>query len=105
MITNLIIVSDTTSQNAIAIIYEANTNLPPRIVARGINSDAIDMINLAKDHDIEIFYNNDITVICNDEIMYIPSNLYEPVADMMAYASSKNRNKSDEDLKIFITKI
>lgn len=79
-------------KKAAALKYEQNI-IAPIVSASGIGHIADKIIEKAEENDIPIVYNKELTdLLCNVDIGdYIPADLYEAVAHIIAYVADLDR--------------
>ncbi len=79
-------------KKAAALKYEENL-MAPTITASGIGHIADKIIEKAEENDVPIVYNKELTdLLCNVDIGdYIPSELYEAVAHIIAYVADLDK--------------
>ena len=79
-------------KRAAALKYEENI-VAPIVTASGIGYIADKIIEKAGENDVPIVYNKELTdLLCNVDIgEYIPTELYEAVAHIIAYVTDLDR--------------
>ena len=79
-------------KKAAALKYEQNI-IAPIVTASGIGNIADKIIEKAEENDVPIVYNKELTdLLCNVDIGdYIPTDLYEAVAHIIAYVADLDR--------------
>lgn len=84
-------------RKAAALKYELNTEAPI-VTATGIGQIADNILSKAKDSEVPIVYNKELTdLLCNVEVgEYIPSELYEAVATVIAYVTDLDKLKKGD---------
>lgn len=84
----------TQRKKAVALKYEENL-IAPVVSATGIGQIADKIIQKAEENNIPIVYNKELSdLLCNVDIgEYIPSELYEAIACIIAYVADLDKNK------------
>lgn len=79
-------------KKAAALKYEENI-VAPIVTANGMGHIADKIIEKAEENDIPIVYNKELTdLLCNVDIgEYIPADLYEAIAHIIAYVTDLDR--------------
>ena len=79
-------------KKAAALKYEENL-IAPIVTASGIGYIADKIIEKAEENDVPVVYNKELTdLLCNVDIgEYIPTELYEAIAHIIAYVADLDR--------------
>ena len=79
-------------KKAAALRYEENI-VAPMVTASGMGYIADKIIEKAEENDVPVVYNKELTdLLCNVDIgEYIPTDLYEAVAHIIAYVTDLDR--------------
>lgn len=82
------------SKRAAALKYEENI-VAPIVTASGMGHIADKIIEKAEENDVPIVYNKELTdLLCNVDVgEYIPADLYEAVAHLIAYITDLDNLK------------
>ena len=82
-------------KKAAALKYEENI-IAPVVSAVGMGQIADKIIQKAEENNVPIVYNKELSdLLCNVDIgEYIPSELYEAVAHIIAYVADLDKNKN-----------
>ena len=80
-------------KEAVAIKYTPNEDKAPRVVAKGKGLVAEKIIEIANQHKIQIYEDPDLvkTLMVIDVGEYIPPELYEAVAEVLAFVYRLNK--------------
>ena len=83
---------------AVSLSYEKSKEGAPKVTAVGKGELAQQIINLAKENDIQIYQDEDlVNVLSLLEInSYIPIEVYGVVAEILCYIYEQKKPKSDE---------
>ncbi len=86
------------AKKAVALRYESEKDLAPKVVAKGRRKTAQKIIGLAKKQGIPIVEDPDLVegLIALDWHQEIPPQFYKVVAEILAFAYSLNRKASSE---------
>ncbi len=74
-------------QKAVALRYETGRDSAPRVVAKGSGMVAEQIVELARQHGVEIYEDPDMTALLAklDVDTEIPAELYRAVAEILAF--------------------
>ncbi len=80
---------------AVALKYEKSKDRAPKVVAKGRKKLAEKIIEMAKEHNIEIYEDSDLVELLYSLDFYeeIPEDLYSAVAEILAYVYKVSKNK------------
>ncbi len=80
-------------KEAVAIKYEPQEDKAPKVIAKGKGIVAEKIIEIAKEHKVQIYEDPDLvkTLIVIDIGEYIPPELYEAVAEVLAFVYRLNK--------------
>lgn len=90
--------SDDKEKKAIALKYEHGTDEAPKVAATGKGELAKKIIEIAKEHGVEIKEDKELAEILStiEVDSLIPFEAYASVAEILSYIYQKNREKLDE---------
>ena len=82
-----------THKKAVALAYDTEKDLAPRVVAKGMGEIARKIIELATENDIPLYENADLVSILMsvDPGREIPPELYKAVAEVLAFIYRMDR--------------
>ncbi len=85
--------NDKKRKEAVAIKYEPQEDKAPKVIAKGKGIVAEKIIEIAKEHKVQIYEDPDLvkTLIVIDIGDYIPPELYEAVAEVLAFVYRLNK--------------
>ena len=80
---------------AVALKYEKSKDRAPKVVAKGRKKLAEKIIEMAREHNIEIYEDSDLVELLYSLDFYeeIPEELYSAVAEILAYVYKVSKNK------------
>lgn len=86
-------------RKAVALRYDAQQQSAPKVVAKGAGYLAENILAIAKEHDVPIQEDPDLTEILSklDTGTEIPESLYKAVAEVLAFVYSMNKKAALSD--------
>jgi len=81
-------------KEAVALKYNPQEDQAPKVIAKGKGLIAEKIISIAKEHQIQIYEDPDLikTLMVIDIGEYIPEDLYEAIAEVLAFIYRLNRD-------------
>lgn len=81
-------------KEAVALKYNPQEDQAPKVIAKGKGLIAEKIISIAKEHQIQIYEDPDLikTLMVIDIGEYIPEDLYEAIAEILAFIYRLNRD-------------
>lgn len=85
-----------TTRRAIALRYEHQSEAAPRVVAKGTGEVAVTIVRLAREHRVPLHESEELAeALMRVEVdSVIPQELYEPVAQILAFLFQKREEHS-----------
>jgi flagellar biosynthesis protein len=82
-------------KKAVALRYDAQQDMAPRVVAKGSGILAERIIEVAKEHGIQLHEDPDLVAVLSklDLDAMIPENLYRAVAEVLAFVYRMNKKR------------
>lgn len=80
-------------EKAVALSYDGETDRAPRIVAKGEGFIAERIVRVAREYDVPFYRDADLceVLVKMDVDAEVPSDLYEPVAKILAFVYMANQ--------------
>ena len=87
-----------TRKKAVALAYEEEKDLAPRVTAKGMGEIARKIIEIAVENDIPLYEDNDLASILMgvDLGREIPTELYRAIAEVLAFIYRMDRKYAKE---------
>ena len=89
--------TDNKRKKAVALRYDEESDRAPRVVAKGAGSLADQIINLAREHGVELYEDPDLVEALSrlDLEQEIPEHLYRAVAEILAFLYRLNQSEAN----------
>lgn len=89
--------NDARQRKAAALRYDHDKDAVPRVVARGQGTTADRIIEVAKEHGVEVYEDPDlIELLCKLDVNeYVPQKLFVAVAEVLAYVYRVNNRLAE----------